>query len=60
MISLTNGVDFLITAAVLYHVTAKPQVVYRTVLLIVNYKITVKSALSLKGGHLRQIRELKI
>ena len=42
------------------HVTAKPQVVYRTVLWIVNYKITVKSALSREGGHLRQIRELKI
>ena len=27
---------------------------------IVNYKITVKSALSLEGGHLRQILELKI
>ena len=43
------------------HVTAKPQGVYRTVLWIVNYKITVKSALSPKGGHLRQIcSELKI
>ena len=42
------------------HVTAKPQVVYRAVLWIVNYKITVKSALSQEGGHLRQIRELKI
>ena len=42
------------------HVTAKPQVVYRAVSWIGNYKITVKNALSLEGGHLRQIRELKI
>ena len=44
----------------MFHVTAKPQVVYRTMLWIVNYKITVKSALSLKRGHPRQICELKI